>query len=83
MCITLDRFFKIRDIINVSDNPLTIKEISNLSGLEIRTCQRYAIRLAQERLVDFKVNSENKMGLGYIYAYNRYWDNKGELNDSK
>lgn len=62
----LDNFFDIRDIINKSDVPLSITDISEKTGMSVRTVQRYAMRLASERLVDFRAR-EGRMGYEYMH----------------
>lgn len=44
----LDRFFKIKKIIDSSEKPLTVEEIVLLSDMKTRSVQRYAMRLATE-----------------------------------
>lgn len=74
----LDLLFHIRDTINQSEQPLTFTDIESITDIKIRTVQRYAMRLATERLVDFRVQprDKNKIGRsGYEFARVGFWNN--------
>jgi len=75
MLKTLDNLFKIRDTINASQEPLTALEVSEITGMKVRSMQRYLMRLATEGLISFKGNNRGNVGgSGYIYARLGYWD---------
>lgn len=67
MSKTIDTLFSIMHLINKSDSPITAEEIANHSSIDVsvRTVQRHAMRLANERLVGFKCIDEKR---GYDYT---------------
>lgn len=70
MSKVLDNFFNIRNIIVNSDVPLSNIEISEATDIKIRSVQRYTIRLANEKMVDFRWRGGVK---GYEYARQGMW----------
>ncbi len=75
MSKTLDNLFLIRSVINNSEEPLSISDIEDISGIKKRSVQRYAMRLANENLVDFKGFSSHLAGSNcYKYAKIGYWE---------
>ena len=62
MSKTVDTLFKIMHLINNSDKPLTAQDIANDVSIDakIRTVERHAMKLANERLVGFKCIEEKR-----------------------
>lgn len=78
MCLTLDRFFLIKDIVDSSEVPMTAHEIAAVVDISLRTILRHISRLAKEGLVDLKVRKREE-GSGitghapYEYARKGFW----------
>lgn len=72
MCVTLDRLFEIKSIIDNSETPITVNEIAELTDIKIRSIQRFAMRLATERMVKFRVRDTTSVGKGYEYMHINY-----------
>lgn len=74
MSVTLDRFFEIKSIIDNSETPITVNEIAQQTDIKIRSVQRFAMRLANERMVKFRIRDTNSAGKGYEYMHINYTD---------
>lgn len=62
MSLAIDNMFCIMHVINASNEPMTASDIADKTFLNNRTVQRHAMRLATEKLIDFKTD-------GYKYHY--------------
>lgn len=70
-CTGLDALFKIRNVVNDSEYPLSVQDIVDITDIKLRTVQRYATRLTSERLLDFRARRGR---MGYEYAKLGYWN---------
>lgn len=61
---SIDKFLAIWRLINNSDQPMTVQQITDITEFNIRTVQRHTSRLVTERLIGFE---GRKNGLGYQF----------------
>lgn len=73
----LDNLFEVRKIIVESEKPLSAEEVSKITGMSIRSAQRYSMRLATERLVEFRYRTGTS---GYEYFSIGSQDANDDLN---
>lgn len=54
MSVAIENMFCVMRVINASNEPMTPRQISDKTMLNVKTVQRHAIRLASEGLIGFK-----------------------------